>query len=478
MTATAAPSVGRRLATWAAGLDLDDLPAPAVEKVRSLVLHHLVGAVFGRGRPRVQQLVADVRSESPRADGARILGVSGPRVTRDAAAMANAEILNAARLNDSFRMITHPGPVLISIVLTNAELEGRSWGDVLTALAAGYEVTCRLADDYVPSVAAHGFRPAPVFATIGGAVTAGRLFGLDPDAMLAAIGLAANVAGGLNESRRDALAGGNENAIHQLNAARQGLFAAAMGRTGRYRGSELIIEGRAGLYAAFAGSRDGHLSQSFDGPLKVPVGKITEGLGRDWLLLQVMFRVYPVAGYVQPVIELMAELRRRHAIEPAAIAEVVVSVNELETLYPSPRFPRIPDPETPRVGSIAYYVAHVAANGGFPVVGGATFGPTGTRLEEDASVLDLMQRVRLVAVPGQALFSPRIRIDLVDGRTVEGTWPSARLEWTFDELVGRLQACVPGLPGGQERLDRLVATVRGLGALDGVGSLFDAVGDD
>jgi len=471
------PAIARRFARWAAGLAFEDLSPDVVKKVRSLLLHHLVGAVFALEKPRVRELVEHVRSEEPRPDGARILGDDpGPRVARGGAVLANAEILNASRLNDSFRMITHPGPVLIAAALVNAELEGSSPRDVITALACGYELHCRLADDFVPSVSARGFRPAGIFATVGAAMVAGRLIGLDEDGLVAAIGVAANSASGLNESRRDAVSGGNENSLHLPNAARQGTFAATMARTGRIRGSEAAIEGPAGFLAAYAGSRGGRLSYAFEGPLTIDVASLTNGLGTDWTMRHVMFRIYPAGGFNQPVIELMRELREHHRLEPEAIEMVTVTVNELETTYPSPEFPRVADPFRATVGSTQYFLAHAAVNGGFPVIGGASLGPAGVRPDEDRRVIDFMaSRVRLVATPDRPMFSPRIEVRMGDGAVHAGEFLYERLEWTFDQVVERLQGCVPGLPGGQARLDDLVATVLRFEDLESLEPVFGVV---
>jgi hypothetical protein len=73
------------------------------------------------------------------------------------------------------------------------------------------------------------------------------------------------------------------------------------------------------------------------------------------------------------------------------------------------------------------------------------------------------------------MFSPRIVVRMTDGAVHEAEYPYERLEWTFDQLVARLQACVPGLPGGQARLDGLVETVGRFDALGSLGPVFEAV---
>jgi hypothetical protein len=203
--------------------------------------------------------------------------------------------------------------------------------------------------------------------------------------------------------------------------------------------------------------------------LQIDLASVTEGLGERYKLLTAMFRMYPVAGYNQPVIDLMAEMKRQHQLDPDEIAEVVVAMNWIETLYPSPAFPRFPDWNQPRVGGTHYFAAHAAVNGGYPVVGGRTLGPTGEKLEQDRKVMAFMNdRVKLVQEKDRAMFSPGIVVRMKDGTTHSAEYPYARMEWGFDQLVERMQDCLPGYPLGKAGHDALVETVRHIDGLDSV----------
>ena len=137
-----------------------------------------------------------------------------------------------------------------------------------------------------------------------------------------------------------------------------------------------------------------------------------------------MFRMYPTPAFNQPVIDLMAEMKRQHKLDPDDIAEVTVAMNWIETLYPSPAFPRFPDWNQPRVGGTHYFAAHAAVNGGYPVVGGNPFGPPGVKPEEDGKVLEFMNsRVRLIQEKDRAMFSPRIVVKMKNGATTLGGIP-------------------------------------------------------
>lgn len=304
------PSISRQFARWAAGLRYEDLSPAVVDKVKALVLHGLTSVAFGTLNAHSREVVDLAIAEEGKADGATVLG-DGRKATRVGAAFANAELMHASLLWDSYRMLTHPGPVLIPTAMVNAELEGKNGRDIITALTAGYEFSCRLCDKFIPSTAARGFRPSPIYATMGAAMVTGKLMGLDENRLVATIALAANFASGLNEGPRS---GGDELAIHEPQAARNGVFAGLMARAGHVKGSEQSIEGEAGFYNAFTGNNKGQLTYAFTGPLQFDLSAITHGLGQEYKLLTAMFRMYPCPGYNQAVINLMAELKSQHSI--------------------------------------------------------------------------------------------------------------------------------------------------------------------
>jgi hypothetical protein len=49
------------------------------------------------------------------------------------------------------------------------------------------------------------------------------------------------------------------------------------------------------------------------------------------------------------------------------------------------------------------------------------------------------------------------------------------MEWNFDQLVERLQDCLPGYPGGKAAHDRLVGAVRGMDGLTSVRPIVEAL---
>jgi 2-methylcitrate dehydratase PrpD len=466
------PSISRQFARWTAALRYEDLPAPVVEKAKALLLHALAGAVLGSRSQAARHVVGIALTEEGRSDGARVFNDSR-RASRVGAAFANSELIHASFLFDSYRMLTHPGPVLVPAAIATCELEGRSGRELLVALAAGYEFVCRLADDYIPSTAARGFRTNTIYSTLGAALACGKLMGLDEEGLVTTIALAANFASGLNEGPR---AGGNELLMHEPQAARNGVFAALMARAGHIRGTEHVLEGAAGFYNAFTGSSTGHLSYSFTGQAHADPLSVTAGLGQHYKMLSAMYRIYPCPGYNQPVIELVRQMKHSQGWRHPDIEEMRVAMNRIETLYPSPEFPRFVDWQQPRAGeSTHFFAAYAAVHGGFPVAGASGIFPFDPALREDAETLALMMRVRLVPEDLRPMFSPAVSIRLRDGRVHEGSHPYENMVWSFGQLAQRLVECAPGFPTGRSGLDALVRIAQEVDGYDSLQPLHDGM---
>lgn len=462
-------SLSRTFARWASGLSFDDLPGAAVDKAKALLLHALAGTILGSREGHSGPIVDMIAREEGRPAGASVFGIRTP-VTRAGAAYANAEIIHSSQLWDSYRMLTHPGPVIVPVVLANAELEGRNGKDVLLAMVVGYEFMCRLCHDFIPSTAARGFRPSPIYSTMGAALASAKVLGLDEQEMVTAIALATNFASGLFEGPR---VGTKELSVHEPQAARNGVLAASLARTCGFTGAESSLEGRAGFYNAFTGNADARQSYVFNGPKNLSFRTVSEGLSQDYKFLRVMFRMYPCAGFNQPVIELISHLKRSHGFKAEDVTEIVVTMNRLETLYPSPEFPRA-DWLTAGPETTHFYAAYTAIHGSFPRVG-ALGSDSANAARSDPELLAFMRdRVRVVADEEQDMFSPRAAIYLKDGTRLVDSYPYSRMEWSFDRLVDELRPSMPSSNFGR-RYEEVVDFVRRFETVEHTSAVFAEV---
>ncbi len=450
-------SLSRQLAQWVVGLRHQDLPAEVVDRAKGVTLHSLASVLLGSQSPGGRQAVKLITEEEAGVrDGATIM-VDGARVTKGGAAFANAEMAMAGGKWDTFRMLTHPGTSIIPGAFVAAEIAGVSGRDFITGIAAGYEVMERLAADFIPTVMARGFHAGVVFGIFGPAIAAAKMMRFTEDQVNSTIALCASLAAGNLEGARS---GGR--ALREGGAVRNAMLAVALARQGHV-GGETVLEGDAGFYHAYAGNNTGRLTYSFVGDTQTSLDKITAALGKDWIFLETLYRIYSTAGYNIAHVDVTAKLCEEHDIGYKDVDRVEAVVNWLETQYPSPAFPSRREDLESKPGSTAYYTAYGVVKRGYPVLK-AQVDPAGAG--DPPEVLDLMKRVTLIPSHRMTLFGPRITIYTKDGKSHTKQSTGREFIWDFDEEARRIRGVVPGLPIPAAQFEDIIATCRDLDRQD------------
>jgi 2-methylcitrate dehydratase PrpD len=314
-----------------------------------------------------------------------------------------------------------------------------------------------MAAEFIPTVMSRGFHAGPVFGIFGAAVAAAKIQGLDANQINSAIAQCVNLAAGNLEGARS---GGRS--LREGGAVRNALLAVALARHGT-PGGQTTLEGDAGFYHAYAGNNFGQLRYSFTGDNRADLSRITENLGRDWIFLETLYRIYSTAGYNIAHVDVTARLCEEHNLTYQDIDRIEAVVNWLETEYPSPAFPTLGSDGKPRVGSTQYFSAYGAVTRGYPLLRGGQPGPGET---DPPEVLDLMHRVTLIPTVRRTLFGPRITVFTKDGRrfTKEGT--GREFIWDFEQHARRIQPIAPGLAIPEAQFATLIDTCRNLERID------------
>ena len=450
-------SLSREFAAFVANLKFEDLPPEVVDRAKGVTLQALTSALVARDMPASRQAFALMQEEEAGGGGAATVLCNGSKLTKAGAGFVNAEMIFAGGKWDTFRMLTHPGIAILPAALVAAEITGASGKEFLTAIAAGYEVMERMAAEFIPTVMSRGFHAGPVFGIFGAAVAAAKLQRLDESQIHSAIAQCVNLAAGNLEGARS---GGRS--LREGGAVRNALLAVALAKHG-IPGGETTLEGEAGFYHAYAGNNRGQLRYSFTGANCADMAKISEGLGRDWIFLETLYRIYSTAGYNIAHVDVTAKLCEEHNLHYADIDRIEALVNWFETEYPSPAFPSRGIDNPPQVGSTQYFTAWGAAERGYPLLRGA--GPAPGESDPPA-VLDLMRRVTLVPTVRRTLFGPRITVFTKDGRsfTKEGT--GREFIWDFEEEARRIRPVTPGLAIPEAQFAQLIDTCRHLDRID------------
>ena len=168
---------------FTADIRLDRLPPEVVKRARFLVLD-LVGNIV-RARHDAEStpsFLAAVRAMGMAAGNSGVFG-DAARYTPAGAAFLNGALAHSLDFDDTHAAGSlHPGAPVIPAALAAGEMVGASGADVLAAIVAGYEMTCRVA--LALPAGEHydrGFHPTATCGAFGAAAAAARVFGLDAE---------------------------------------------------------------------------------------------------------------------------------------------------------------------------------------------------------------------------------------------------------------------------------------------------------
>src|SRR4051794_23719293 len=200
MDANSTTAVTPKLGAWVSGLKLADVPSDVVVHIKTCLLDALGCGLFGAAQPWGK--IAGNVAVSMSGGGACSLFARAEKVGPGDAALANGTAIHGFELDDAHVSSSHhPGAVTVPAVLAVAEARGASGADVLTGLAAGYEVGLRLGVCAGVSHSTSGFHVTGTVGTFGAAAGAARVLKLSPDQTAHALGIGGTQAAGLYSAR-------------------------------------------------------------------------------------------------------------------------------------------------------------------------------------------------------------------------------------------------------------------------------------
>src|SRR5439155_21674005 len=224
-----------------------------------------IGGFLGGTTPPVTRIVAEVVAEDACRPLASQLG-TGFKISPENAALLNGVSGHALDFDDvSGSVEGHPSVVILPAALATAELVGASGSELIEAYVIGVEVMSKLG---LAMGAAHyqaGWHATSTLGTLGAAVAAARLLGLDADHVQMAIAIAVSEASGSRQNF-----GTMTKPFHAGHAARCGVHAARLAAKGMTASMEALVVHR-GFFGLFALGQ-GELAQ------------VASTLGRPWEL--------------------------------------------------------------------------------------------------------------------------------------------------------------------------------------------------
>lgn len=346
-----------------------DIPAKILKKAKECILDSIGVALYG-SRFEASIIASTVAEESNSSGGkASILG-RGMKTPPSLAAFINGVMTHVADFDDGLVVFRgHPSCVLMPAVLATCEISRGSGEDFLTAFVIGGEVGGKLGSSMGGDVTEVGWHGTGIIGAIGAAAAASKVFNLDPNRVVNALGIAASSASGLRVNF-----GTMTKSYHAGHAAMVGVLAAQLAEKG-FDASSVAMEGNEG-FAKLFGCR---------GNLSLLMGN----LGTDYALNGIMLKPYPSCGGTHTAVDAILKFRNQVDFRLENIVEIEVCVQ--------PKFLKIlfhHNPKTPLEAKFSMEFCISAA---------LVFGQLGIKQFEGESIFnsqvrDLMKKIKMIPI--------------------------------------------------------------------------------
>jgi 2-methylcitrate dehydratase PrpD len=382
----------------------------AVEATKRALLDG-IGVILGASGlcPETRAFVTFARETG--GDGqCSILG-HGLKSSAAMAAFANGAMAHALDFEDAFDPApSHPNASAIPAALAMVQGYGPVSGkELITALAIGCDLVCRMGLSLRKTMEESGWYPPPILGIIGATAVAARLARLNAQQARDALSLAlmqASCPGEIKYSEGTVL-----RSVREAFPARDAVTAALL--AGRdVAGFERPLEGKAGFYRIFV---DGHYDPSI----------LLDGLGAIWWGEQLSFKAWPACRGTHAYIEMGIDLARLPDFDWRRITSITVDAGAVQQMLVTP-LARKTAPETviDAKFSIPFCLALATVRG---KVGVRDFNAAALL---DKDVLDLARRIQVRERPdwgrNQAAFGA-MTVKFADGK-----W----LDRSVDEALG------------------------------------------
>jgi 2-methylcitrate dehydratase PrpD len=337
-------------------------------------------------------------------------------------------------------------PAILAVADTLAGTRPVTGRAALTAFVLGFEVETRIAHAAGQTHYDAGWHVTGTSGHVGAAAAAARTMGLGAGQVEHAIAAGATQAAGLR-----VMAGSDLKSMHPAKAAMDGVLAAALAEQ-RLTASAKAIEGDFGYLAVMSAD-------------PAPE-RISARLGETWNITSNGYKLYPSGSLTHPMIDGVVNLVTAQDVAPDDVTAIAVRVSP-----PAGRFTDLLQPATRMQAKFS--LRHCAA-------AAVVFRRVGTE-ELDESVLtrpdvvDLRDRVKVVADPAMGKLDADVELVLASGRTltieVRGNRGTPAAPLGDDELSAKFRELVrPAL--GAERAETLLSTCWSIDELNDVSMLL------
>jgi 2-methylcitrate dehydratase PrpD len=301
--------VTSQLAEYVVGHSFSDIP----EEVRALAINTIVDTIgcciggYAEAREECEWIVDVVGEMGGTPESSVFLG--GFKTSAPLAALANGAMIHSVDFDDTHMgSISHFSASLVPTVFALAEKLQLNGPRLLEGFVVGFEVGARVGRRMMPSHYRY-WHPTATFGSLACAAAAAKLLDLDARQTEYAVGLAADMAGGL---RYCIDKGDFSKNLHPGFAAMRGVMFALLVKKGA-NGPRGLLEYPTGFCRAM--SEDPKIEE------------IVQDLGGSYELTSNSLKAYPTILISHSSIEAVLALLRENPIEPHEIKKIVLRIS-------------------------------------------------------------------------------------------------------------------------------------------------------
>lgn len=298
----------KAIADFASGLQLSDIPADVLHRVKLLALDSFGCALYG-AKLQWAEILKKTLAET---DSSQTTGTWGAdlRLSAPHAALVNGLQVQGFELDDVHRHgVLHVGAVTLPAVMAATSLRPLSGSELLASIVAGYEIGPRVGIAMGQEHIGQGWHSGATVGVFSAAAGASRALGLTAEQTVHALGITGTQSAGLMAAQFGAMV----KRMHAGRSAQSGLYGAMLARNG-FTGIVDVFEAPyGGFCTTFSRSTD-----RFD------MNALSSGLGRDWETKRISLKFYSCVGSNHTTLDAIRTIKSRRDFTPENFKEIVV----------------------------------------------------------------------------------------------------------------------------------------------------------
>lgn len=327
-------SIASSLGDFYSSIKFKSIPEEVTLKTRRVLVDFLATLAVGIKKGPLTPVLSDYFVKSAGAKESTFLGIS-KKLPATNTAFCMGAVGHSIELDDGHRFGTcHPAVAVIPAALAIGERNQKSFKEIITAIAKGYDMMLRVARSINPSHMNRGFHTTGTAGVFGSAIACAHLLDMDSLGTAYCLSLAGLQSCGLQEMLHD------HPSIKVIQAGR----AASVG----VMAGDLVLGGAKAPRSLFEG-KHGWLKAMTD---QFSKEALLGELGKRWEILYTYTKLYPTCRHCHPAIDLAIAIReqlrdidlsdikainvRSYRVAISEVAEIIIPNNFEEALFSLP----------------------------------------------------------------------------------------------------------------------------------------------